>query len=148
MNEVILIGNLVADVELKINDKGTVIVAATVAINRGVDANGKEREADFIRFYAFNQTAENIAKYCHKGSKVCVKGRIVNRSWEKEDGSKAYQTTVYANRVIFLDSKKNNGIPLPDVEPTKTVQTIQEEEKDPFKDFGEEIAIADDDLPF
>lgn len=98
MNEVILIGNLTSDVELRTNEKGTSVVPATVAINRGTDENGKERPADFIKFYAFNNIAENMSKYCHKGSKICVKGRIVNRSWDKEDGSKAYQTTVYASK--------------------------------------------------
>lgn len=144
MNEVILIGNLTADVDLRMNEKGTSVVRSTVAINRGTDENGNERQADFIRFYAFNKVAENMSKFCKKGSKVCVKGRIVSRSWNKEDGTKGYETTVYANRVMFLGLKKSDGVPLPDVEPSKLIQR----EEDPFKDFGEEIAIADDELPF
>ena len=148
MNKVILIGNLTADVELRTNDKGTSVVRATIAINNGKDENGNERPTDFLLFYAFNRVAENMAKYCEKGSKVAIEGRLKNRSWDKQDGTKAYEIAVYANNVTFLNSKKSNGVPLPEEPNYGTSNQESAQERDPFKDFGEELVLNDDDLPF
>ena len=147
MNEVILIGNLVQDVELRTNEKGTSVVRNKVAINNGKDENGNERPTDFLLFYAFNKVAENMAKYCEKGSKVAIEGRLKNRSWDKQDGTKAYETAVYASNITFLNARKNEGVPLPEEPNYGTSQEIAQE-NDPFKDFGEEIELNDDDLPF
>lgn len=51
---------------------------------------------------------ENIHKYCKKGSKVFIAGELQNRSWDKEDGTKAYITEIVANECEFLDNKNNN----------------------------------------
>lgn len=146
MNKVILIGNLTADIELRTNDKGTTVAKPTVAINNGKDKDGNEIPADFLRFYVFNTKAENMAKYCKKGSKIAIEGTIKNRSWDKEDGTKGYETIVFARNIEYLDSKKRDGIPLPDEYP-EPIQKVEEQDDDPFKDFGEEIA-DDFELPF
>ena len=146
MNKVILIGNLVQDIELRTTEKGTAVVRNKIAINNGKDENGNERPTDFLLFYAFNKVAENMAKYCEKGSKIAIEGRLKNRSWDKQDGTKAYETAVYANNVTFLNYKKNNGVPLPD-DPSYSTQEVSQE-IDPFANFGEEVVLNDDDLPF
>lgn len=146
MNKVILIGNLVQDIELRTTEKGTAVVRNKVAINNGKDENGNERPTDFLLFYAFNKVAENLSKFCEKGSKIAIEGRLKNRSWDKQDGTKAYEIAVYANNVTFLNSKKSNGVPLPD-DPSYSTQEVSQE-TDPFANFGEEIVINDGDLPF
>lgn len=146
MNKVILIGNLVQDIELRTTEKGTAVVRNKVAINNGKDENGNERPTDFLLFYAFNKVAENLSKFCEKGSKIAIEGRLKNRSWDKQDGTKAYEIAVYANNVTFLNYKKSNGVPLPD-DPSYSTQEVSQE-TDPFANFGEEIVINDDDLPF
>ena len=146
MNKVILIGNLVQDIELRTTEKGTAVVRNKIAINNGKDENGNERPTDFLLFYAFNKVAENLSKFCEKGSKIAIEGRLKNRSWDKQDGTKAYEIAVYANNVTFLNSKKSNGVPLSD-EPSYSTQEVSQE-SDPFASFGEEIVINDDDLPF
>ena len=146
MNKVILIGNLVQDIELRTTEKGTAVVRNKVAINNGKDENGNERPTDFLLFYAFNKVAENLSKFCEKGSKIAIEGRLKNRSWDKQDGTKAYEIAVYANNVTFLNSKKSNGVPLPD-DPSYSTQEVSQE-TDPFANFGEEVVINDDDLPF
>lgn len=147
MNKVILIGNLVQDIELRTTEKGTAVVRNKVAINNGKDENGNERPTDFLLFYAFNKVAENMAKYCEKGSKVAIEGRLKNRSWDKQDGTKAYETAVYASNITFLNARKSEGILLPE-EPNYGTSQENTQESDPFASFGEEIVINDDDLPF
>ena len=147
MNKVILIGNLVQDIELRTTEKGTAVVRNKVAINNGKDENGNERPTDFLLFYAFNKVAENMAKYCEKGSKVAIEGRLKNRSWDKQDGTKAYETAVYASNITFLNTRKSEGVPLPE-EPNYGTSQENTQESDPFASFGEEIVINDDDLPF
>ena len=146
MNKVILIGNLVQDIELRTTEKGTAVVRNKIAINNGKDENGNERPTDFLLFYAFNKVAENLSKFCKKGSKIAIEGRLKNRSWDKQDGTKAYEIAVYANNVTFLNSKKSNGVPLSD-EPSYSTQEVSQE-SDPFASFGEELVLNDDDLPF
>ena len=146
MNKVILIGNLVQDIELRTTEKWTAVVRNKIAINNGKDENGNERPTDFLLFYAFNKVAENLSKFCEKGSKIAIEGRLKNRSWDKQDGTKGYETAVYANNVTFLNSKKSNGVSLPDDPSYSTQEVVQE--TDPFASFGEEVVINDDDLPF
>lgn len=150
MNKTFLLGRLTTDIELRTNDKGTSVVKATVAINNGKDDNGNDRETDFIRFYVFNKTAENLSKFCKKGSQIFVEGRIKNRSWDKEDGSKGYETAVYASRIIFLDTKKSEGVPLPDEPQFNSNQEAFNNamNEDPFMDFGSQIELDEDSLPF
>ena len=147
MNKVILIGYLVYDVELRTNDKGTAVVRNKIAINNGTDENGNKRPTDFLLFYAFNKVAENLSKFCEKGSKIAIEGRLKNRSWDKQDGTKAYETSVYANNITFLNTRKSEGVPLPE-EPNYGTSQESTQESDPFKDFGEELVLNDDDLPF
>ena len=147
MNKVILIGNLVQDIELRTTEKGTAVVKNKVAINNGKDENGNERPTDFLLFYAFNKVAENLSKFCEKGSKIAIEGRLKNRSWDKQDGTKAYETAVYASNITFLNARKSEGISLPE-EPNYGTSQENTQESDPFASFGEEIVINDDDLPF
>ena len=146
MNKVILIGYLVYDVELRTNDKGTAVVRNKIAINNGKDENGNERPTDFLLFYAFNKVAENLSKFCEKGSKIAIEGRLKNRSWDKQDGTKAYEIAVYANNVMLLSGKKSKDGKIRDEQSYRTQEVSQE--SDPFASFGEEIVINDDDLPF
>ena len=147
MNNVCIIGRITKDIELRATTSGLPAISMFIAINNGKDQDGNDRPADFPKVYVYDKQAENVNKYCHKGSLVAVTGRIKTRTWDKDDGSKGYETYILASRVQFLDSKQNDGagIPEPDYVPQKEEV---EEESDPFKDFGEQIEISDDDLPF
>lgn len=149
MNKAILIGRLTRDPEIRSTSAGTATTSFTLAVTRTyVNQNG-EREADFINCVAWRKQAENIAKYCSKGSQVAVEGRIQTRSYDAQDGTKRYITEIIADNVTFLGSKGNsegfsgntNTGSNPDIETTDVSE-------DPFKDFGEEVALSDDDLPF
>lgn len=143
MNNVNLIGRITKDIELRTTDSGLQCVAMFIAINNGKDKDGKDRPADFPKIYVYEKQAENLAKYCKKGSQIAITGRLKTRSWDKEDGNKGYETYVVANKIQFLDTKSSseNTIPEPDYVSSK-------EERDPFKEFGEEVVLTDADLPF
>ncbi len=100
LNQVVLIGRLTRDNELKKAGEHSVL-NFTLALDR---AFGKD-ETDFIDCVAWRKTAENMEKYTGKGSLVAVTGRVQVDNFEK-DGQKRKATKIVADNVRFLDSKK------------------------------------------
>ena len=149
MNKVILIGRLSQDPEMRTTPNGVATTSFSVAVSRNYTNQNGERDTDFFRCVAWRNQAENIAKYCQKGSQVAVEGRLQNRSYDAQDGTKRYVTEVIADNVTFLGSRSDaqrtsSSAPQErgnDVE-------VNEASEDPFKDFGEEVTLSDDDLPF
>ncbi len=156
MNKVILIGRLARDPEMRSTGSGVNTTTFTVAVTRAFTNQKGERDADFINCVAWRRQAENIAKYCTKGSQVAVEGRIQTRSYDAPDGTKRYVTEIVADNVTFLNSKNSGNASQnvsyaseayqPDV-PPMDIETTDISE-DPYKDFGNEVALSDDDLPF
>ena len=100
MNQVLLIGRITKDVDLKYTGtQNTAKATFTLAIN------DKER-TDFPRCIVWGKHAENVSKYCGKGSLVAVEGKIQTGSYEK-DGKTVYTTDVIANRVEFLSKRES-----------------------------------------
>ena len=158
MNKVILIGRLARDPEMRTTASGTSVTRFTVAVSRPFTGNGGERGTDFISCIAWRRQAENIAKYCNKGSQIAVEGRIQTGSYDGQDGSKRYTTDIVADNVTFLGSRNNDvsgmqadpcASDIPSYQDNYASETpTANVGEDPFKDFGEEIALSDDDLPF
>lgn len=174
MNRTILVGRLTADPELRTTPNGIATTRITVAVNRMPNANG-ERIADFINVVVWRRQAENVAKFCTKGSLVGIEGRIQSRSYDAQDGTRRYVTEVIADNVTFLGSRSSSvqgsaytpnvsapsmdapdmgampipedDVPFPTGDETGPTTTDVSSE-DPFKDFGEEVVLSDDDLPF
>ena len=142
MNIVALIGRITKDIELRTTPSGNKCVAMFIAVNNGKDKDGNERPADFPKIYIWDKQAENVQKYCKKGSLVSVTGRLKTRSWDKEDGTKGYETYVYANRVQFLNTKPSEGTPLPEPEYSNNTQTTVEP-TDAFVEFGQEADLSE-----
>ncbi len=161
MNKVILIGRLSRDPELRTTGSGISVTRFTVAVSRPYTSqnatSGSQPQTDFLNCIAWRRQAENIAKYCTKGSQVAVEGRIQTGSYDGQDGQKHYTTDIVADNVTFLSrssgensySNTNNNYsqPMPSYEEPQDLPSTDVSE-DPFKDFGEEVALADDDLPF
>ena len=150
MNRAILVGRLTKDPEMRTTSSGIAVTSFTVAINRTYADQSGEKQTDFINCVIWRKQAENVAKYCTKGSLVAVEGRIQTRSYDHQDGSKRYVTEVVCDSVNFLSSKgSNNSEPMSfnTNEGASDIETTDVTE-DPFKDFGDEIALSEDDLPF
>ena len=153
MNKVLLVGRLVKDLELRVTPSGMAVTRYTLAVSQNyVDKNG-ERKADFINCITWGRQAENLSKYCKKGSLISVEGRITNRSYDAQDGTKKYVTEVVAENITFLSSNQQNNSSSKNVTQTPTQQSTQTldeiaKEDDPFKEFANEIVLTDADLPF
>ena len=106
MNQVNLVGNLTADIEVKKTNGGKSYAQFTIAVEDGTDNDGKKR-SQFIRCVAWEKVADNLAAYCKKGSQVAAVGRIVNSSYDdpKLEGVRRYVTDVVVNSVQFLSKK-------------------------------------------
>lgn len=104
-NQVILVGNMARDPELRTIPSGQSVASFAVATNRTwQDQSGEtQSQADFHNIVAWGKLAELAAQYLAKGRKVMVVGRLQTRSWEGEDGKKNYRTEVIANDISFLD---------------------------------------------
>lgn len=108
MQKFMCIGRLTKDVELNTTTNGVNVAKFSIAVNRRFKDENGESIADFFNVVAWRGLGENIHKYCKKGSKVFISGEVQNRSWDKEDGTKAYITEIVANECEFLDNKNNN----------------------------------------
>lgn len=99
-NKVIICGRAVKDVEIRNTAEGKAVGNLSIATNNVyVDKSGQKVEkTDFHNVVLWGAVAENAAKYCKKGSIVLVEGRLQNRSWVANDGTKKYATEVVAER--------------------------------------------------
>lgn len=103
MNKVILIGNLTRDPEISETHSGIAYCKFTIAVNRQYQING-ETQTDFLNCTAWRGQAENISKYCQKGSKVAVFGSLKTSQYEGNDGVKRTVIDIVAQEVTFLCS--------------------------------------------
>lgn len=110
VNQVILLGNLTRDPELRQIPSGQSVCSFSLALNRAYkDANGEWQEAtDYIDVVAWGPLGERVAQYLAKGRRCLVQGRLQSRSWE-QDGQKRSKVEVNASDVTFLDSRGANG---------------------------------------
>ena len=160
MNKVFLIGRLVRDPELRYTGSNIAVATFSIAVNRPFSSQNGERETDFINIVVWRKQAENVKNYLNQGSQVAIDGRIQTRSYDDQNGQKRYVVEVVADDVQFLDTKasnerrqsQNNNGYQQDVNPYDFSNNVDvrtsDVKDDPFKDFGEEIKIEDDDLPF
>ena len=110
VNQVILMGNLTRDPELRQTPTGQSVCSFSLALNRAYKAqNGEWQEAtDYIDCVAWGPLAERVSQYLSKGRRAFVQGRIQSRSWE-QDGQKRSKVEVLANDVTFIDGRGEGG---------------------------------------
>lgn len=129
-----IIGRLTKEVELRYTKDNKPVCDISVAVQ-----NGKE-DTSFIKVSLWNKTAETTAKYCKKGDLIGVCGIIRNNVYEDKEGNKHYDYSFVGAKISFLATNKKS-------EETKKeeikIEPKQEEEYDPFSEFGESIEISD-----
>lgn len=139
MNKVILVGNLCKDVEVRVTPSGTSVVRNSIAVKNNFKNSEGEYDTEFISIVAWRNTAEILKKYTNKGSKILVEGRLTNRTYDKDDGTRGYISEVVTERIELLGSKQKEDVTPYDFEPQE-----QEKNYDPFADFGSTVVIDDD----
>lgn len=108
-NNVVLVGRLTKNVELRQTSTGKEMTYFTLAVNRNFKNEQGVQTADFIVCVAFGKTAENMARFLSKGSLIAVEGRISTRNFQGNDGKTVYVTEVIASSITFLESEKQQG---------------------------------------
>ena len=163
MNKVVLVGRLTKDPEIRVFTNGNSVANFTVAVNRTFKNREGVVEADFIPVQVTGPQVNVVQKYVTKGSQIgieiAVSGSIRTGSYDAQDGSKRYVTEVIADRIELMGSRRDNNESSPVnayVDTTSSVYMDQPSPEtgvdvsndDPFKDFGSEVSLSDDDLPF
>jgi single-strand DNA-binding protein len=132
-NKVILVGNLVADPELKTTTSGVTVTRFRIAVGRKF---AKDGATDFFDIVAWRNTAEFVCRHFSKGKPILVSGALQNRNWTDSDGNKRYATEIIADEVSFVGGKGDNT----------------SEQAAPSFTYGDtngmEDLSADDELPF
>lgn len=141
MNNVVLMGRLTRDVELRYTQGSNVAYARfNIAVDKNLSKDKKQEleskgqpTADFINVVAWGKLAENISNYTAKGLKILIQGSIQTGSYEK-DGQKVYTTDVLASNVEFIDWKdtKNSYSQISDNEPVVYEDFIPNDGRIPF----------------
>jgi single-strand DNA-binding protein len=146
-NQVILMGNLTRDPELRTTPNGQSVCSFSLALNRsykGADGNWQEA-TDYVDVVAWGPLGERVAQYLNKGRPCLVNGRLQSRSWEQE-GQKRSKVEVVANDVTFLGGRGegDGGAPAPAASASKP---SKKEDDVVIEDIGDE-PINLDDIPF
>lgn len=152
INNVVLVGRLTRDPELKYTANGTATATFSLAVNRNFTNKSGNREADFINCVIWRKSAETLANYGRKGTLLGVTGRIQTRSYENQQGQRVYVTEVVAENFQLLESRSAQNTNAS----TNSSGNYDQSNKNSVPDFGRDndpfsgssIDIGDDDLPF
>ena len=137
MNVIVLKGNIATDIELRYTSNNTPVATFNLAVQR---MNDREK-ADFFPIVVWDKQAENIDKYCSKGSPILIKGRLQTRSYDNANGQKVKVTEVLAELIEFLQKAQQE----------EKQKEEPKQETNPFEEFGKQIEIEideDEALPF
>ena len=169
INNVVLVGRLIKDPDLRYTANGTGVATFTLAVNRNFTNQSGNREADFINCVIWRKSAETLANYARKGTLLGVTGRIQTRNYENQQGQRVYVTEVVAENFQLLESRNaseqrqqnpsnsndnfqggsnnfNNNNYDQSSQSAKNTMPDFDRDSDPFS--GSSIDISDDDLPF
>lgn len=133
MNCVNLIGRLSKQPEAVKTATGTSVTRFTIAVDGDKDKDGN-KATYFFDCTAFRFTADFVDKYCDKGCKVAIQGKLTQNKWQRKDGTTATATVIIVETLDKLDPKPQPTEP----KPAPTIATERKAEKD----------IVEDDLPF
>ena len=151
INNVVLVGRLTKDVEVKKTQSGLSVASFTIACDRRLSQeqkNNNEQSADFISCVAWRGSADFLGRYAHKGDTVGVEGRIQTRNYDR-DGQKVYVTEIIANNVSILHSNQPKQAQTQPQQQAQTQNEATTQANDPIEDYLNGYSdINSDELPF
>lgn len=105
MNNIVLLGRLTKDADIRSTQSGKVVASFTLAVDRPYTQNGK-REVDFIACQIWSKSAEVLGKSVHKGQRILLEGRLQIRQYTDKNGNKRTAAEVVADRFEFIERKE------------------------------------------
>lgn len=151
MNNVVLIGRLTRDPELRYLQSGMAVSRFSLAVDKNLAKNKKQEmesknqpTADFINIVVWGKQAENCANFLVKGRLIGIQGRIQTGNYTAQDGTKRYTTDVVAERVQFLEYGEKGGSQNNQQNQTNNNSSNDFDGFDGFDGFGN----FDEDIPF
>lgn len=150
VNRAVLVGRMTRDPELRRTLQGDAVTSFTLAVNRNFTSRDGQQQADFINCVVWRKSAENVERYCSKGSLVGVEGRIQTRSYENSQGQKKYIVEVICDVVQSMETRAVN-----EEQSKKDIYQTDYNENSLLRDLEKEFdnslntfEISEDDLPF
>ena len=137
LNNVSLMGRLVADPELRHTPNDIAVTSFAIAVDRTYK-NGDERQTDFLDLVAWRAAAEFICKYFRKGQMIAVQGSIQTRMYTDKEGVKRKRIEVIVDNAYFADSpkKKDTKDASEREKATPTPKDPEPEKESPEKEQG------------
>lgn len=109
INNVVLVGRLTRDIELRYNKNGIAYAQFSLAVNRNYKNQEGNYDADFINCSVWRQPAEFLSNYAGKGTLIGITGRIETSSYDNEQGQRVFTTRVVCDRVQILESRNSQN---------------------------------------
>jgi len=155
INNVVLVGRMTKDAELRYTPSNVAVATLTLAVNRPFKNQNGEHEADFINVVIWRQQAENLANWAKKGAQIGITGRIQTRSYDNQQGQRVYVTEVVAETFQLLESRSvregkgqgQSGYSAPSNQASTQPTPDFSRQENPFGQTNP-LDISDDDLPF
>jgi single-strand DNA-binding protein len=148
-NKAVIIGNVVADPEIRTTPSGQQVCSLRVATNRvWTDQSGaKQKKSEFHNVVLWRRLAEIASQYLRKGSMVLIEGRIETRSWDDQQGNKKYRTEIIAENMQLGPKGLGQGKPADSqAGPSQSGKASLSTEEIPVIEEDEEIDVKD--IPF
>lgn len=105
MNNIVLLGRLTKDADIRSTQSGKVVASFTLAVDRPYTQNGK-KEADFIACQIWGKSAEVLGRSVHKGQRILLEGRLQIRQYTDKNGNKRTAAEVVTERFEFIERKE------------------------------------------
>ena len=121
-NNLILIGRITKDIELRYTPSNKAIAEISLAVNNG------KNDTTFIRLTAFDKLAELVSNYCKKGDLIGTQSIIKNHNWEDKNGNKHYEYSFIINKISFLAKSNKEEIK-------------KQDNTSAFEEFGDQLEI-------
>ncbi len=163
LNKVSLIGNLGNDPEVRSTTGGGKVASFSLATSRSWNsASGEKQEkTEWHKCVVWNQKGSGLAdvveKYCKKGDKLYVEGRIEYRQWQDKENQTRYTTEIRVRELMLLGGRPSGGDEGEGGAPRRSAAPARSKaagapaaggKGDDFSDFPGALEDEDDDLPF
>jgi len=139
LNQVMLVGRLTRDAELKYTNSGYAILKFSIAVNRSVKKDDSwQEEVSFFNAVIFGKRADSLAQYMLKGKQIGIAGELRQDRWE-QDGQSRSRVEIVVNNLQFLGSKGSGASSASNTPPTESAAGNQVDAPPMADDFNDDI---------